>query len=387
MNETWWVDPKQLNQEQRRIIELPLGGSHLITGPPGSGKTNLLLLRANYMTLANQPNIHIIVFTKTLQEFIAAGGAQYAFPASKVQTCMSWQGRFLKSFGVSLSPPQDFSAKRLYLIEEIKKLLQSGKGRKVYDAILLDEAQDYLPDEITIFKQVSRTLFASAHTKQKIYKGIDTTYLLETLTDEKHSLNYHYRIGTRICRLADALLTGDQEELLLPTSNYDEVAHPSSVELFRCANFDEEARRIIENLSVQVRAYPDELLGILSPRRDDTFRIWERLMDSDLASLCVLQVSGSHSEFDPDTRICVSTVHAAKGLEFRALHIAECNDFDGQPHERNMVYTAITRAKTSLSLYCSAAIPGYLEKALKALEPLPDLPSLEAVFGGGPNVD
>jgi len=202
------------------------------------------------------------------------------------------------------------------------------------------------------------------------------------LTDEKHELHYHYRIGTKICRLADALLTGYQEESLLQTSNYDEVAWPSSVEYFPCTDIDEEATKIIEKLSVQLRAYPDELLGVISPGRGTACRIWEHLGDTDLAPLAVLQVAGDHSPFEAQTRICVATVHSAKGLEFRALHVAECNDFDRRAHERNMTYTAITRAKTSLSLYGSQSLPGYLEKALKALEPLSDLPKLEDVFGG-----
>lgn len=380
MNETWWLDPKQLNDEQKSIIELPLSGSHLITGPPGSGKTNLLLLRGNYMTLAGQPNILIVVFTKTLQEFIAAGGNLYAFPQSKIQTSMKWEQSFLRSFGVTSNPPEEFNAKRQFLLEQVQQLLVEGKGQNIYDAVLLDEAQDYLPDEIRVFSQVGRVLFASAHSKQKIYSGEDTVSLLESLTDHKHKLHYHYRIGTKICTLADALVTGDDAEPLRLTSNYDEETRPSSVEFLETHSLEETANTIIEKLLVQVRAYPEELLGVVAPSRSATVHLWERIMESDLAPLSVLQVSGEHAPFSPETRICVSTIHAAKGLEFRALHIAECNDLINRAHERNVTYTAITRAKTSLTLYASSALPGYLEKALTALEPMRDLPNLSAVF-------
>jgi superfamily I DNA and RNA helicase len=387
MNETWWVDPQDLNDEQRAIIELPLSGSHLITGPPGSGKTNLLLLRANYMTLADQPNVLILVFTKTLQEFIASGGRQYAFSATKVQTCMKWEQGFLRSFGVTPQPPSNFEEKRLYYLVEVQKLLAAGKGHQFYDAIFLDEAQDYLPDEIRAFKQLAKVIFASTHSKQKIYDGVDTTPLLESLTDQKHELHYHYRIGRRICRLADALVTGHEEDLLLPTSNYNEQARPSSVEYLRCTNIEEEIVKIIEGLSVQVRAYPDELLGVISPGKETALQIWEALTETHLGAISVLQISGDHAQFESSTRICVTTVHSAKGLEFRALHVAECNDFDSRPHERNMAYTAITRAKTSLSLYSTGPLPGYLEKALSALQPISDLPNLAQVFGKKTNVD
>jgi superfamily I DNA and RNA helicase len=169
--------------------------------------------------------------------------------------------------------------------------------------------------------------------------------------------------------------------LLLPTSNYNEEARPSSVDYVPCIDIEHEASTIIENLSFQLRAYPDELLGIIAPSRATACFMWDRLTETELGDVSVLQVSGDHSPFDSNTRICVATVHAAKGLEFRALHVAECNDFEGKPHERNMVYTAITRAKTSLSLYSSGDIPGYLQKALASLSPKSELPSLSNVFG------
>jgi superfamily I DNA/RNA helicase len=76
MNETWWVAQEQLNEAQATILALSLDKSYLVLGPPGSGKTNLLLLRANYAYLAGQQAISIVVFTRTLQEFLRAGANQ-----------------------------------------------------------------------------------------------------------------------------------------------------------------------------------------------------------------------------------------------------------------------------------------------------------------------
>jgi KaiC/GvpD/RAD55 family RecA-like ATPase len=84
-----------------KIISLPLHTNYLVLGPPGSGKTNLLLLRANYFARAGHPNILLLVFTRLLREFIVTGGVQYAFDTSKVKTHAKWQRDLLFEYGVN----------------------------------------------------------------------------------------------------------------------------------------------------------------------------------------------------------------------------------------------------------------------------------------------
>jgi superfamily I DNA and RNA helicase len=88
MKETWWVRPDQLDEDQKRIITLPIDKDYLITGPPGSGKTNLLLLRANFLVKSGLPDIVILVFTRTLKEFISTGASQYSLASDKILTSL-----------------------------------------------------------------------------------------------------------------------------------------------------------------------------------------------------------------------------------------------------------------------------------------------------------
>jgi superfamily I DNA and RNA helicase len=93
VEDTWWRTIDDLIGEQRDVIGLPLDGSFFILGPPGSGKTNLLLLRANYITLSGYPNISIVVFNRTLREFIRAGGPHYDFDPNNVVLVDSFLAR------------------------------------------------------------------------------------------------------------------------------------------------------------------------------------------------------------------------------------------------------------------------------------------------------
>src|SRR5262245_59137055 len=102
----WWLGESDLDPDQKKVIGLSGTGNHLVVGPPGSGKTNILLLRAKYMTLSRRPNIAIVVFTRSLSRFIASGGRDYGFPASKITTNAKWQRSILRQYGALQPVPK-----------------------------------------------------------------------------------------------------------------------------------------------------------------------------------------------------------------------------------------------------------------------------------------
>src|SRR3954447_2210138 len=92
----WWTKKEQLDQYQIALIEkLPLRETFLILGPPGSGKTNVLLRRAQFIRGQNMPNVLVLTFTRPLTEFVKTGcfdaQGREIFPQSCVMTLESWQ--------------------------------------------------------------------------------------------------------------------------------------------------------------------------------------------------------------------------------------------------------------------------------------------------------
>lgn len=382
MNETWWVSPEQLIGEQSSVINLPPDGSFLVLGPPGSGKTNLLLLRANFLYLAGYANIVMLVFTRTLQEFLVAGANQYDFPSSRILTSVRWMGDLLRSYGRDAPEAGDFTELRKQLLEATYALVKEKKLGKIYEAILLDEGQDYWPDELKLFRTLSERLFVVADSRQKIYSGEESVATAKAIVDETRILQHHFRNGIRICRLADGIGNdSDGYQAMEPTSNYDEAARPSSIEQHKCSSFGNQIEFILGKLDLQRQAYPDEMIGICCPLNVQVQTVWDAIQLTPFSQYAVLQKGDEHSAFTSESRICVATIHAAKGLEFRALHLAGFEDIRKFAHQRNMAFTAVTRAKTSLSLYHCNALPGFLEGALTKLQPLPKLPSVAAAFG------
>lgn len=383
MNETWWVNPNELDDDQKEIITLPLEGSYFVKGPPGSGKTNLLLLRGSYLTQAGLPDIAVLVFTRTLKEFIASGGSNYAFSNDKVMTSMLWMQKFIREFGGKVSRCSSFPEHRQLLISEVKKILDNGKMPRQHEAILLDEAQDYLPEEIEIFQRLSNRIFAVADSRQKIYNEDSPIEKLEEIADQTHCLRYHYRTGLNICKLADEI-GGHWPNYVSMTqySNYDESAMPSQIEVISCADIDEQCEKISNRIANQLKAYPSEYIGIICPRQNEFDKVAAFFTQSSFASKASMQDGeNAHIIFHNDKPIIITKMHSAKGLEFRALHIA---GFEYMARlgatQKKICFMGVTRAKTSLSVYYSGNLVGYFHQAYVNMSRPPEIPELDDLF-------
>lgn len=389
MKETWWVNPEQLDDEQKKVISLSMEDSYLIIGPPGSGKTNLLLLRANYLTKAGYPNILILVFGRTLEKFLITGASKYQFSTRKIITSCRWMLKFLYQHDIRVEMNNEFEKSRKLLLDEMNKLVKRKNISNIYEVILLDEAQDYLPGEIEIFDRLSKKIFAVADSRQKIYTGADPLDIIENIVSETCELIYHYRNGIKICRLADGLAKESEDfSPLTPTSNYDENAIPSSIELIKCADIHEQSEKIIEKIKSQLKAYPEEYIGIICPRHEELQQICRLILESPLGSRAIIQKPNDKCvSFSVDKPIIICTLHAAKGLEFRALHIAGFEFIHRFQKQRNMAFTGVTRAKTSISVYYSNGLPGYFEQAYVNMNRPPRIPELDELFGQEDKLD
>jgi superfamily I DNA/RNA helicase len=263
------------------------------------------------------------------------------------------------------------------------QIAENYKLNKIFDAILLDEAQDYTPDEIRLFTRLAERLFCVADERQKIYQGDQSIDTITKLIGSPYELRFHYRNGVKICRVADEIAKrwhGYQP--LRETSNYDERTNPSTVDCFQRGTIKEQVELIMERLTTQRVAFPEELIGILCPTVDSMNRVWEIISRSAHSDVSFLLHGSVRDVFPVNKQVIVSTFHAAKGLEFRALHLVGCDELRSFGNNRRMAFTAVTRAKTALSVYHNAKIHPYFDAAIRSLEPALRKPSMNEIFGG-----
>jgi len=266
----------------------------------------------------------------------------------------------------------------------ISNLVEQKKIDKLHDAILLDEAQDYTFAEIQLFAKVAKHLFAVADTRQQIYSATDDPVeALKKLVEHTHELKSHYRCGKKICELADALRKYTTlHNPLINSMMYDEEEYPSSVTC-DSGSLRAQCDLIAQRLADQMRVYPGQFLGIACPRRDGVERVMYLLQRYPEITRHVCRVKEDAESFDGQKSICLGTIHDMKGLELRTLHIPEAETLRDMPHPRNLAFTAVTRAKTSLSFYHEMEMIGYLDTAIRSILPTGEKPSVESLFPEG----
>jgi superfamily I DNA/RNA helicase len=377
----WWREPDDMDEEQKRIFGLPSDGRYLVSGKPGSGKTNLLVLRASYLVRSGLENVKILTWGRLIIYYIASGSGRHGLDPSHYTTFKSWGVQALREAGVRTNDiPAKYPEMIRYLLERLVEANERGNLQR-YDAILLDEVQDYPREAIDVLASLAPRLFIVGDERQRIFSDTTPFSHLEECVDEVIYLPFHYRNGRRICRVAEGI-SGESD--YTSTSHYDESALPSSVNLHRLPSLSEQVELLKTEIRGQLRSYPNQLIGVMVFLNDHVDRVVDMLRaDATLEPLCQFQTRTEGNEpLSDDKPIVVSTVHQAKGLEYRAAHIVGMEGLLEYPTDKrvNAAYTAVTRAKTSLSGYYTGKIPNWLASAFRRGQDPTTPPRLEDVF-------
>lgn len=369
MQKSWWRSKNELDEDQKAFIRLPAHGKYSLVGPPGSGKTNLLLLRAQFIAGSGEENVLIVTYTNDLADFIRTGiSASGLISPNQIKTYHSWAGsHILEHLGFRNMPKGgDFDDGTR---EEILKLVKEANGKlstkKLYSAIFIDEAQDLKAAEVEALLELSDNVCICGDARQGIYErdGLDA---IANLGLVPHTLKRHFRIGQRVARVADRLMPpADGFDSLEATSNYNpKLQGESSANFHVCSTRNEQFEKMVELIRIQVDAFKDDSIGIFCGTKDALVELRGLFDKTDLADqVCVHKVDDSAS-FGNGKPIHVLTIHGAKGTEFRAVHLYGAEDLASFPlNRRRLGYTAISRAKTSLNAYCTGGTNKPLENA------------------------
>jgi len=243
-----------------------------------------------------------------------------------------------------------------------------------YDSLFIDEAQDLVKEEVDLLSQWSAVLVFVGDAKQKLFAQTEGLDVIGNLNPPAkiHQLPFHYRLSPKICRMADRILSSDNGRTLAETSHY-EGPKPGEIRSNGPLTRNNQLKLAGEKLIDQTRVYEDlirqgDRLGVVVARKDDrdtVLAFFEREPQlrgkAKIIRARTEHETGYDPALDPDIPICILTVKGCKGLEFRALHWLFCEELSHY-HDNQTYYTVVTRAKTSLDLYYSVALPQELAR-------------------------
>ena len=370
MNSTWWRKLEDLDEAQKNFIQLPPQGRVLLEGPPGSGKTNLLLLRAQFVAGAGDKNVLIVTYTTVLADFIRSGIAlKNLISTSQIRTFHSWAAEHIRQYlGCAAVPikDNDFNDKaRVKLLEAVLKANKKAPSKKLYSAIFVDEAQDLAVAELESLLCLSDNVCICGDVRQGLYDK-DGMTAAKRLGLKKHTLKTHYRIGQRIARVADRLMPPkDGQPTLEATCNYNpKLQGESSAEMHECDSRGDQFEQMLNLIRVQLDAFKDEMIGVFCGRKETRQELRQRFDATNIGDKVCVHGVDPNASFEGPRRIHVLTIHSAKGTEFRAVHLYGTEELRKFPMNRREIgFTAITRAKTALNAFRTGETNKPLENA------------------------
>ncbi|CAG9171637.1 UvrD-helicase domain-containing protein [Cupriavidus respiraculi] len=369
MQGSWFRSFKQMDEDQKSFIRLPAKGRYSLVGPPGSGKTNLLLVRAEVFAGSGEKNVLIITYTRTLAEFIRSGiKMPEHFQQSQIKTFHSWALAHIRdTLGYSpIDKEDDFDENnRLKILEALVEANERLGTKKIYSGIFVDEAQDLTAGELEALLSLSDNVCICGDERQGIYQR-DGLSVADKLGLNQHRLDRHFRIGHKIARVADRLQPPDDgTKSLENSSNYDmKLYGESSAKLHPKESRDAQFTRMVELLRIQLDAYTGDSIGIFCGRTETLHELRARFNETDLSDTVSVYGVDSDARFTNGKRIHVMTLHSSKGTEFRAVHMFGIEELATPGLQRTRLsYTGVTRAKTSLNAYRSADTTVKLEHA------------------------
>ncbi|HOD66010.1 MAG TPA: 3'-5' exonuclease [candidate division Zixibacteria bacterium] len=362
----WLVPESELTPDQIRAVQLPTDGHKVVSGPPGSGKTLVLVHRARYLLDSKGitgGQLRLFVYTRTLRDYIQSALKLLGIADECVLTFDAWCRSFYLSC-VGNPPPRDEVNGQLDFREirrAVLRALETAPVAPVYDYVLVDEGHDL--DEISykILVRIARHITVCMDRKQQIYDdGAAEERVLHILGLPKRSvaLLEAYRCCPYITRLAATLLDRQERQPYLGQMRTEQVEREKPL-LFIAnaqeAELHELARQIRERQRVQGRNDGGGgSIAILFPQKRMVFGYANALADLGVQVEVHLDRPAQQARYEMvdfrNNLPKILTYHQAKGLTFDSVFMPRLVGYAfkrvSEPRLRRLLFVGITRAKS-----------------------------------------
>jgi AAA domain/UvrD-like helicase C-terminal domain/Nuclease-related domain len=362
---------KVMDLRQERNAHALGEGHRIVYGVAGSGKTVILVARARLIATGPARRVLILCYNRALAAYFHG-----LFAHTANVTCLNFHQWGVQRNGIAFDRNEDEEA----FGERLLQRLQNGAGdAQRYDAVFIDEAQDFSRTwfqcaKLALKEPDDGDLLIVGDGSQSLYRRRRFTWAdaginaVGRTINKRFDLDKNYRNTREILKIAAAFVAAeagpggpDDPELRLQIIRPDpDVALRSGPlpEMLVAPSVDDElqlaAGRIAFWLEHGLR--PTEIAVLY--RANANPRGWVR--DLALAVSRRVPVCCPSEGFKEPSGVCVTTMHAAKGLQWRAVLVMRADTVPFMPDrdasrdeqerlERGLMYVAMTRAEEMLA--------------------------------------
>ncbi|MFM2118760.1 MAG: hypothetical protein RL722_228 [Pseudomonadota bacterium] len=365
-----------MDLQQEQLARSMGEGHRVIHGVAGSGKTMILVYRAEKLAAAARPDWPILVLcynrplAARIEALIRARGIDERV---QVRTFHSWCWDMAASYQLGV-PRQGQRPDYDALADRVVQAVEHGRvPRAQYAALMIDEAHDFEDAWLRLAPQLvdpnTNSLLVLYDDAQSIYRKPRRKFSfasvgINAIGRRTTILKINYRNTTEVLALATAtagqLVKGDDPADAADPAD-DGIAHPVPMaagrhgprpELLRARSPQEEAELVAARITDALAegAHPADI-GVLARRHDLLDPIDRALQRHGIATQ---RLKGAASQGWLPNSVKLTTLHASKGLEFHTVAIVGLQALP-DPHqteeeEWRLLYVAMTRATHGLVL-------------------------------------
>ncbi|WP_307601765.1 DEAD/DEAH box helicase [Variovorax boronicumulans] len=387
----------QQEREARRMGD----GHRVIHGVAGSGKTMILVFRAQYLSSAaaavGRP-VLVLCYNRALAEriayLLAVRGVVEEGRGVVVRSFHGWCEDMVRTYQLEVPLPRGSDAYFNALADTVRLALERGfVPRGQYTAVMIDEAHDFedawLRMATELVNPATRALLVLYDHTQAIYRKQTRKVPFKALGIDvvggrrSSILRTNYRNTAEVLSLAlrctEGILTGvplEASSEAVPMNDSalgdliasDEAAdepmpqvHPDTAGrrgpmpvLYEAHSGREEAQWQVRRIT-QLRSEGVSLgqIAVLFRYRTSMAALEAELVAQGIAHQSLRTLKARDLRWDMDA-LRILTVHSAKGLEFSHVFVGAINEFDNprepREDELRLLYIAMTRATLWLGM-------------------------------------
>lgn len=323
------ISEAELDSFQRQVLNLNPNSRSLIQGCAGSGKSVLALHLAKHILAAENASVLVIVFTKTLSDYMKSGIRELALPENICMLAHNWAN-------ANTRPTADY-----IIVDEVQDFKQmepdtwSGNYGKIFNRATIESFHESARRGLIMFGDDAQMLYE---------RGTDLFHIVSMLNIKggfHQNLQMNYRLPKKIARVAEKIM--DPVECIEGRCTREGENIPF---IKKWNNREEEVAYIVN----KILDNDLENVGILVPQNKDVDYVYALLNRSGISA------EAKTSKLDTidfsSTNPKIVTYHSSKGLQFENVFIPfwdETKKTDKKP-----LYVAMTRTLDRLYITYSS---------------------------------